>query len=55
MNKYKEILFNNLNNQICPECGNNNISIDNWGIFEGKEDWFYYCKECDFTFEDKED
>ena len=24
--------------------------IDNWGMFEGERDWFYYCKKCDTTF-----
>lgn len=39
------------NNDIkCPECNCNKIGIDNWGMFKGEADWFYYCKECDSTF-----
>lgn len=48
--EFKEELKKDLNNQKCPNCDSENIGIDNWGMFEGKEDWFYYCKECDGTF-----
>ncbi|MFR5263976.1 hypothetical protein [Clostridium sp.] len=50
MNEYKKELEKELNKQICPECGCKEIGIDNWGMFYGKNDWFYFCKECDITF-----
>lgn len=51
MNEYYiENLENNLSNQVCPECGCDDIGIDNWGMFDGEKDWFYYCKNCDVTF-----
>lgn len=51
MNKYKEALEQRLKTEDikCP-CGCNDIGIDNWGMFEGEKDWFFYCKECDDTF-----
>lgn len=36
----------------CPSCDSNNIGKDHWGMFEADKDWFYYCKECDYTFRD---
>ena len=47
---YKELKEYLENNDIKCECGCTNIGIDNWEMFKGKEDWFYYCKECDNTF-----
>ena len=38
-----------LGNEVCPYCQKNEVGIDNWGMFEGECDWFYYCKECDGT------
>lgn len=34
----------------CPYCGCKEVGIDNWDMFKGKQDWFYYCKSCDDTF-----
>lgn len=39
-----------LKDKICPNCDSKNIGIDKWDMFEGKKDWFYYCKECDNPF-----
>ncbi|EKS4345100.1 hypothetical protein QB607_003104 [Clostridium botulinum] len=50
MNNYKEKLKQDLDKQKCPECNCTDIGIDNWGMFEGEYDWFYYCKQCDVTF-----
>lgn len=50
MNEYKEKLLNEIENRKCPYCGCEDIGVDNWGMFEGERDWFYYCKECDDTF-----
>ena len=52
MNKYKEALKQRLKTESikCPNCECEDIGIDNWNIFEGKRDWFYFCKECDFVF-----
>lgn len=47
---YREDLEEKLDQQICPHCGCKNIGIDNWGMFPGIQDWFYYCKNCDATF-----
>lgn len=55
MNKYKNELEENLNKQECPYCKCKEIGIDNWGMFSGKNDWFYFCKECDATFVDNVD
>ena len=52
MNEYKEKLEKDLDKQVCPYCSCTEIGIDNWGMFEGEKDWFYYCKECDATFID---
>ncbi|WP_161780404.1 hypothetical protein [Clostridium botulinum] len=52
MNEYKEKLKKELDNKKCPYCGCTEIGIDNWGMFDGDGDWFYYCKECDDTFID---
>lgn len=49
-NKYKEALEKDLQKQKCPHCGCKEVGIDNWNMFEGEKDWFYYCKECDDTF-----
>lgn len=49
-NKYANELYKELPNKVCPECGCKNIAIDNWGMFPGSNDWFYFCKECDTTF-----
>ncbi|MGL4453567.1 MAG: hypothetical protein ACRCX8_19430 [Sarcina sp.] len=46
----RELLYKNLDKQVCPECGCRNIGVDNWGMFKTEEDWFYYCKNCDITF-----
>lgn len=52
MNKYKEALDQKLKEKDikCPHCGCEDIGIDNWNIFDGEGDWFYYCKECDGVF-----
>lgn len=50
MNEYKEKLKKDLDKQKCPYCKSTNIGIDNWNMFDGERDWFYYCKECDYTF-----
>lgn len=52
MNKYKEVLKLRLETEdiICPCCDCKDIGIDNWNIFEGEADWFFYCKECDAVF-----
>lgn len=50
MNKHQAILIKNLDKQICPNCKSTNIGVDNWNMFEGDKDWFYYCKDCDETF-----
>lgn len=49
-NKYREELEKELSKQECPHCECKDIGIDNWGMFPGKGDWFYFCKECDATF-----
>ena len=49
-NEFKEKLQKDLNKQKCPSCNSTNIGIDNWNIFKGEKDWFYYCKECDDVF-----
>lgn len=39
--------------QICSECGRNDcIGIDTWNLANRNDDWFYYCKNCDCTWED---
>ena len=51
--QYKEELKSKIEEQVCPECGrkgSDHIGIDNWAMFHGKGDWFYFCKECDVTF-----
>ena len=51
--QYKEELKSKIEEQVCPECGrkgSDHIGIDNWAMFYGKEDWFYFCKECDVVF-----
>ncbi len=48
--KYVEKLERELDQQECPHCKSKEIGIDNWGMFEGERDWFYYCKKCDTTF-----
>ena len=51
MNEYYKKLKEHLeNNEVKCACGCTNIGIDNWGMFKGERDWFYYCKECDDTF-----
>lgn len=55
MNKYKEQLEQNLDKQECPHCKCKEIGIDNWNMFEGEKDWFYYCKNCDDTFKNREE
>lgn len=40
----------NLSWQVCPCCKSSSIDIDNWGVWNDKRDLFYYCVECDFTF-----
>jgi len=52
MNKHKEALEQRLKTEDikCPHCECVEIGIDNWNMFEGERDWFYYCKECDDTF-----
>ena len=56
MNIYKEELQQRLENENieCANCKSKDIGIDNWNMFEGKRDWFYYCKKCDVTFTDKQ-
>lgn len=52
MSDYKKVLENKLKegNIKCPDCNCKNIGIDNWDMFKGERDWFYYCEECDVTF-----
>ena len=52
MDKYKEELIKRLNTEDvkCIECRSADIGVDNWNMFEGERDWFYYCRECDVTF-----
>lgn len=51
----KKLYYNALKNTVvCPHCKCNKIGIDNWGMFSGMHDWFYYCLECDDTFITKE-
>lgn len=47
----REKLEKDLDKQECPYCRCKDIGIDNWGMFKGDRDWFYYCKECDATFD----
>lgn len=49
-NPYAEELYKKLHEKKCPSCGSLDIGIDNWGMFEGKQDWYYYCKKCDDIF-----
>ncbi|WP_194190835.1 hypothetical protein [Clostridium chrysemydis] len=51
MNEHKEKLEKYLHLQKCPECNCSDIGIDNWDMFKGAGDWFYYCKDCDITFQ----
>lgn len=50
--KYIEKLEKELDQQECPHCKSKEIGIDNWGMFEGERDWFYYCKKCDTNFKE---
>lgn len=50
IDEYANKLYKELPNKVCPECGCKNIAMNNWGMFSGDRDWFYYCKECDTTF-----
>jgi transposase-like protein len=52
MDKYKEELQQKLENENikCPYCKSKDVGIDNWGMFEGERDWFYYCEKCDAVF-----
>jgi hypothetical protein len=54
MNKYKleleKFLKENEVKCINEDCKCTDMGIDNWGTFEGEKDWFYYCRECDDTF-----
>jgi len=50
MKDYRKQLQDNIKGKKCPTCGCSKIGIDNWEMFEGERDWFYYCKECDDTF-----
>lgn len=52
MSNYRLQLENFLkeNKLKCPYCKSTNIGVDNWGIFTGVNDWFYYCKKCDDIF-----
>ena len=47
---YRKKLENELSKQICPECKSGKIGIDNYGLFNGQDDWFYFCKECNLIF-----
>lgn len=42
-------LKENLEKQKCPNGCDSKVGIDNWGMFYGERDWFYYCLECDDT------
>lgn len=52
MNNYRLQLekFSKENELRCPYCKSTDIGVDNWGMFVGVNDWFYYCKKCDDTF-----
>ena len=56
MDKYKEKLQQRLESEDiqCLYCKSKDIGMDNWGMFEGEGDWFYYCRECDETFTSKQ-
>lgn len=56
MDKYKEKLKQRLENEDieCLYCKSKDIGIDNWDMFAGERDWFYYCRECDATFTSKQ-
>ncbi|MGL5151573.1 MAG: hypothetical protein ACRC7N_13500 [Clostridium sp.] len=47
---YKGELIKDLHNKKCPSCECKDVDVDNWGMFRGESDWFYYCKRCDYTF-----
>lgn len=47
---YRKELEKHIHEQECKACGSKDIGIDNWDMFEGENDWFYYCKQCDNTF-----
>lgn len=38
--------------QECPNCKSKSVGIDNWGLVGRIDDWFYYCKCCDCTWEE---
>ena len=52
LNENAKVYYDNaIKNKInCPYCGCEEIGIDNWGMFDGIKDWFYYCCKCDDTF-----
>lgn len=50
VNPYRQKLLEKLDEKVCPTCGCERIGVDNWGMFPGEKDWFYYCLECDDTF-----
>lgn len=45
-------LKDDLDKQICP-CGGAFIGIDNWNMFDGERDWFYFCYDCGTTWKHK--